>query len=222
MGKTCLKCNYIRQDSDIAPDYECPKCGTIYAKFEAALSRKECLRCGYVRTDKDDTPITQCPKCKSVYADYEKFLNKSSKPIRDHTKQSNIANSHDTITYVKTFEIYKHPIHGFEAVKIGFSWPAFFFGFIWMLVCKLWGKAGLWFVFYIIAGIFEATADTATHEGLQAIVYLLLTVVYFALALVPAFKGNVWRATNLKRRGFDLVNTLQAQTKDAAIALANK
>jgi hypothetical protein len=51
---------------------------------------------------------------------------------------------------------------------------------------------------------------------------LLLVAGYFALALVPALKGNVWRAVNLQSRGFDLVNTLQAETKDAAIAIASK
>lgn len=29
---TCPKCGYVRQASDPAPDYECPKCGVIYAK----------------------------------------------------------------------------------------------------------------------------------------------------------------------------------------------
>jgi len=123
---------------------------------------------------------------------------------------------------VKTFEVYKHPTLGFEAVKVGFSWPAFFFGFIWMLVSKLWGKAGLWFGLYMIAAIVEAVTDTATDEGLQAIVYLLLTAGYFALALIPAFQGNAWRIANLQSRGFSLVNTLQAETKDAAIAQVSK
>ena len=41
MGKKCLKCGYERQPSDIAPDYECPKCGAIYAKVEAHKQKKE-------------------------------------------------------------------------------------------------------------------------------------------------------------------------------------
>ncbi|CRI63947.1 conserved membrane hypothetical protein [Thiocapsa sp. KS1] len=39
MGKQCLKCGYERKASDLAPEYECPKCGAIYSKVEAALSR---------------------------------------------------------------------------------------------------------------------------------------------------------------------------------------
>jgi hypothetical protein len=41
MGKKCLKCGHERQASDISPDYECPKCGAIYAKVESALEVKQ-------------------------------------------------------------------------------------------------------------------------------------------------------------------------------------
>ena len=41
MGKKCLKCGYERQASGISPDYECPKCGAIYAKVESALKVKQ-------------------------------------------------------------------------------------------------------------------------------------------------------------------------------------
>ena len=39
MGKKCLKCGYERQEGDIAPAYECPKCGAVYAKVEAAIQK---------------------------------------------------------------------------------------------------------------------------------------------------------------------------------------
>ena len=37
MRKVCNKCGYERQKTDSAPDYECPKCGAVYAKIEARL-----------------------------------------------------------------------------------------------------------------------------------------------------------------------------------------
>lgn len=40
MGKICISCNYERKTSDISPYYECPKCGTIYAKAEKAKEEK--------------------------------------------------------------------------------------------------------------------------------------------------------------------------------------
>ena len=30
----CPKCEYVRKPTDTAPDYECPECGIIYAKFD--------------------------------------------------------------------------------------------------------------------------------------------------------------------------------------------
>jgi hypothetical protein len=37
---TCPKCNYTRQPSDTAPDYECPACRIVYAKFTAGNAPK--------------------------------------------------------------------------------------------------------------------------------------------------------------------------------------
>lgn len=41
MNKTCKKCGYERNSEDTAPDYECPKCGAVYAKVEAFLKREQ-------------------------------------------------------------------------------------------------------------------------------------------------------------------------------------
>lgn len=40
MGRKCFKCGHERLPSDIAPDYECPNCGAVYAKVEAARNGK--------------------------------------------------------------------------------------------------------------------------------------------------------------------------------------
>lgn len=40
MGNICKKCGYARKETDKAPDYECPKCGAVYAKVEARLKRE--------------------------------------------------------------------------------------------------------------------------------------------------------------------------------------
>ena len=120
---------------------------------------------------------------------------------------------------MRMFKVYQHPTRGFEAVKVGFSWPACFGGIIWMLVKKLWRFAGLWFALAIVLNLVEAVTDEARSKpGLQAIVYLLLAAGYFAWWLVPAVKGNLWRSKNLEKRGYELVNTIQAETPDAAIA----
>lgn len=120
---------------------------------------------------------------------------------------------------MKTFRVYRHPTQGYEAVKQGFSWPAFFFGIIWMLVKGLWGHAGLWFLAYVGLSLIEAVTDAAQSEPeAQILVYLMLLGGYFALWLVPAFKGNSWRVANLTKRGYELIGQVNAETPEAAIA----
>ncbi len=91
---------------------------------------------------------------------------------------------------MKTFNIYKHKIIGFEAVKVGFSWPAFIFGFYWMLVKKLWAKAGLWFVLSM-SNFFISDIVGASPDGSAKVVgILVLLVVSFACLLIPGVNGN--------------------------------
>jgi hypothetical protein len=123
---------------------------------------------------------------------------------------------------MKTFNVYKHPTQGIQAVKVGFSWPAFFFGIIWMLAEKLWGLAGLWFAAYLVLALIEAVTDQSRESGSQAFVYLILAAGNFALLLVPAFKGNKWREENLSKRGYEQLSTVQADTPDAAVAQVAK
>ena len=40
---------------------------------------------------------------------------------------------------MKTYKIFKNPTGQYEAVKQGWSWPAFFFGGIWACVKKNMG-----------------------------------------------------------------------------------
>jgi hypothetical protein len=119
---------------------------------------------------------------------------------------------------MKTFKLFQHPTQGFEAVKIGFSWPAFFFGLIWMLIKKLWGFAGFWFVAYVICVILESVIDQSSAGTGQALAYLILAAAYFALWLIPGFKGNAWREENLKQRGYIYLGDIQADNPDSAIA----
>jgi len=46
MGKKCLKCGHERQGTEDAPEYECPSCGAIYAKVEAAQNRSNLEKAG--------------------------------------------------------------------------------------------------------------------------------------------------------------------------------
>ena len=50
---------------------------------------------------------------------------------------------------MRKFKVYKHStqrVEIVEAVKVGFSWPAFFFSFWWMFAKGLWIRALIWIV----------------------------------------------------------------------------
>ena len=119
---------------------------------------------------------------------------------------------------MKSFNAYRHPTRGFEAVKVGFSWPAFFFGLAWMLVKRLWKFAGLWLVAYAACSLIGGVAKNLLQGASQATADLLVLAAYFALWLVPAFKGNKWRDQDLANRGYNLLTTVKADTPGAAIA----
>jgi DNA-directed RNA polymerase subunit RPC12/RpoP len=44
MLKVCLRCGYERKATDSAPDSECPSCGRIYAKMEAAHTKQPVVK----------------------------------------------------------------------------------------------------------------------------------------------------------------------------------
>lgn len=121
-----------------------------------------------------------------------------------------------------TFNLYKHPTQGIEAVKSGFSWPAFFFGVVWMVVKKLWVLAVVWFVAYVVFA-FLGTSMTPSLEGTGAVINdAISTAGQAALWLVPAFMGNKWREKNLAMRGYEQLTTVEAESPEDAIALVNQ
>lgn len=104
---------------------------------------------------------------------------------------------------MKKFNVYRHPTEGVEAVKIGFSWPAFFFGIIWMLVKRLWSLASLWSLLYLGLSAYEGFLTPSAFS------LLLISFYYFALWLIPGFYGNSWREKNLSNRGYELISSNQ-------------
>lgn len=121
---------------------------------------------------------------------------------------------------MKNFYIYKHPIHGFDAVKVGFSWPAFFFGPVWLLAEKLWGFVVLWlgllFALLLAGGLISQWLPDAE----RAFAYALMVVGSAGLWIVPAFKGNRWKAQSLAAQGYLPHDNIQAKTPTAAVVLS--
>ena len=70
---------------------------------------------------------------------------------------------------MKQLDVYSHPVHGFEVVKNGFSWPGFFFTWIWMMLCRMWVGAvvvvGAYFVGMFVSeiGVLVLMPDADGH-----------------------------------------------------------
>jgi hypothetical protein len=78
----CPKCSYTRKPTDTAPDWECPQCGIVYAKYEAKLASEAEEKARRQRPSPDERQkivliacatcehrisvrALACPKCKS-------------------------------------------------------------------------------------------------------------------------------------------------------------
>ncbi len=119
---------------------------------------------------------------------------------------------------MKTFKVFKHTTLGYQAVKIGFSWPGLFFSGIWLLVKRLWGYAFVFLSIAILLSFMEAAFEKEESiAGMVLVLWLEIGVYIFVGA-----KGNEWRVTNLQKRGFELIDTVQAETPDVAIKKIDK
>ena len=117
---------------------------------------------------------------------------------------------------MKVFTIYKHESKGYEAVKIGFSWPALIFNFWWML-----SKGFLFlFIFYIgvyILSIVNYDVDMNTPFNSNDFFYLIVALILF---FYPGFYGNSWLHKKYKDKSYIEVKSIPASSKDTAIAIA--
>jgi len=126
---------------------------------------------------------------------------------------------------MKTFDVYKHPTQGFQAVKRGFGWPAFFFTFIWAFVKKMWGLGfaflGIEFVGWWGLELIESRGTTGT-ETIETVfgAWIMLLLALLAYKITVGFKGNDWRRGNLVKRGFEHVKRVEANSPEKAFEKA--
>jgi hypothetical protein len=111
---------------------------------------------------------------------------------------------------MRVFAVYHHPVKGYEAVKNGFSWPGFFFTWIWAFTKGLPGIAVLLLVACLLTQGFWVFRDLNLLP--------LGVVGVLAVALLAGFQGNRWREKSLTRRGFRLMEILRQRSPDAAIS----
>jgi hypothetical protein len=105
----------------------------------------------------------------------------------------------------KTYDIYEHPIGTIEAVKVGWSWPAFFFTWIWALSKRMFVHGVLACIVYIVLGIIPI------ETGFSILFSILVSIVF-------GFSGNDWKRNDLMKKGFEYITTFAGETPEGAIA----
>ena len=115
---------------------------------------------------------------------------------------------------MKTFDLYRHPTLGYEAVKRGFAWPGFFIGAVWALSKRMWLGGALLLVAWVFLLGARADAQTKGDPG-GALVLLVLMAVF---AITAGMIGNGRWSQSLVRRGYEHLGTGDADEPDAAVA----
>lgn len=116
---------------------------------------------------------------------------------------------------MKTYKIFENPQGQREAVKVGWSWPAFFFNMIWALVKKMY----LLGIGLLVAFFFLGFVGGLSGQSTEQAIGVITNIASFVLAIIFGASGNKWRESNLQKREFDLKDTVSAKTPENAISL---
>ncbi len=120
---------------------------------------------------------------------------------------------------MNTYDVHRHPVHGYAAVKRGFSWTGLFFMPWWAFVHRMWVH-GLAFI--VVASFVGGIASSVLRTSNDPVALWLALGVFCAPYIIFAAKANEWRCRALQRCGFERTAEVSAETKDAAIAAVAK
>ena len=118
---------------------------------------------------------------------------------------------------MKKYRIFTHEQKQ-EAVKIGFSWPAFFFTLPWLLYKRMWAvAAGVLFLVVLISAAMEAGVNLSMGDPNAAFMLELFGhATEVSILVLFAMMGNDWYAKKLLKRGFRHVTTIAAPNPNRA------
>jgi hypothetical protein len=97
-------------------------------------------------------------------------------------------------------------VAGARAVKDGFSWPAFFFSFLWALTQRLWAPAAVLLAAELAVGAATEVLDPITAFSLS-----------LGAMLIVGWIGNDLKRRDLARQGFGERGVVLAATGEDAV-----
>lgn len=119
---------------------------------------------------------------------------------------------------MNSYKIFQNSFMTYEAVKQGWSWPAFFFGLFWAIAKRIWWLAGLFILASIILQpiIADMIKDMPLQEATIKVnnFSMVLTTV---VGIILGVYGNKFREQNLISRGYIHVATITAENPKQAI-----
>ncbi|AZS51687.1 DUF2628 domain-containing protein [Entomomonas moraniae] len=116
------------------------------------------------------------------------------------------------------YKIFKSSSDSYEAVKQGWSWPAFFFDILWALIKQLWGVAAIIFVVTLLIVIFltpslQGLPDDQVINTMNNISFIIGT----PLRIILGVFGNKLREQNLIKKNYVLVGNIASTSPAKAI-----
>ena len=104
-------------------------------------------------------------------------------------------------------------------MKQGWSWPGFFFNFVWALIKRMWVLGIALMILSIALGFAEGTVEVSSGKEVASGISVITSILNLVIAVVFGAKGNKWREKNLISRGYKYQDTVDAENPEAAIAL---
>lgn len=116
---------------------------------------------------------------------------------------------------MKMFRILRHPLtNDLKAIKVGFSFPGFFFHIFWGIYHKFWPYVITVFAIVLVSVIIDET-KTMPKE----INDIALNIISWIISIATGFKGNEWITSNYIKNGYKYVGDIIAPNKDLAIIM---
>lgn len=110
---------------------------------------------------------------------------------------------------MKTYNIYTNPSGHVEAIKQGWSWPGFFFTWIWCFVKKLYGLGIGLSIFFLITILMRKVSQEMS---------VLAFLVRFGVLIWIGSSGNEMRGKKLLENGYKFEGAINALSPEDAIA----
>ena len=125
---------------------------------------------------------------------------------------------------MRSFNVYEGNNGTYQAVKNGWSWPAFFFGSIWALFAQLWLIGLLLLPIELFLQMLMSVTEqmqrnaSGSYAETTSAIGGVIALIALAIRIIFGAYGNAWRRKKLEKSSYRLVKTLDASNKDSAIS----